>query len=125
MNVTSDAGICHQDLYLMYIKFRLAFNTIDRDKLLRTMYDLGSPTDAIEMKASLYTDATTRINLDFALTDLIELGRGTIPGDMPLPIKFDPASLTLPEVRTELNYYKDNNDYRKPDRRHTTFDASG
>ena len=72
----------------MYIKFRLAFNTIDRDKLLRTMYDLGSPTDAIEMKASLYTDATTRINLDFALTDLIELGRGTIPGDMPLPIMF-------------------------------------
>ncbi len=72
----------------MYIKFRLAFNTIDRDKLLRTMYDLGSPTDAIKMKANLYTDATTRINLDFALTDLIELGRGTIPGDMPLPIMF-------------------------------------
>lgn len=28
--------------------------------------------------------------------------------------KFDPALLTVPEIRLELNYYKDNNDYRGP-----------
>ena len=28
--------------------------------------------------------------------------------------KFNPADLTLPEIRAELNYYKDNNDYRGP-----------
>ena len=52
------------------------------------MYDLGFPTDAIEVIADLYTDATTRIKLDFAMTDLIELGRGTIQGDIPSPILF-------------------------------------
>lgn len=80
MNVTSDTEICHQDLYLLYTDFRSAFNTVNDDKLLNTMYDLGSPTDATGVKASLYTDATTRINLNFALTDHIELGRGTMQG---------------------------------------------
>ncbi len=28
--------------------------------------------------------------------------------------KFDPALLTVPEIRLELNFYKDNNDYRGP-----------
>lgn len=28
--------------------------------------------------------------------------------------KFDPALLTVSEIRLELNYYKDNNDYRGP-----------
>ena len=28
--------------------------------------------------------------------------------------KFDPTLLTVSEIRSELNYYKDNNDYRGP-----------
>ena len=88
MNVASDTKICHQDLYLLYMDFRSAFITVNDDKLLHTMYDLGSPTDATGVKASLNTDATTRINLDFALTDHIELGRGTMQGDISLPILF-------------------------------------
>ena len=37
MNDVSDAKICHQDLYLLYIDFSSACNTIDLDKLLCTM----------------------------------------------------------------------------------------
>ena len=40
------------------------------------------------MVADLYTDAVTRIKLNFAVTDPIELGRGTIQVDMPSPILF-------------------------------------
>ena len=56
MNVMSDAKICHQDLYLLYIDFSSAFNTIDHDKLLCIMHDLGSPPAAIEVVADLYTN---------------------------------------------------------------------
>ena len=88
MNVMSDAKICHQDLYLLYIDFSSAFNTIDHDKLLCIMHDLGFPPAAIEVVADLYTNAVTRIKLNFAVTDPIELGRGTIQGDIPSPILF-------------------------------------
>ena len=40
------------------------------------------------MVADLYTNAITRIKLNFAVTDPIELGRGTIQGDIPSPILF-------------------------------------
>ena len=88
MNVMSDAKICHQDLYLLYIDFSSAFNTIDHDKLLCIMHDLGFPPAAIEVVADLYTNAVTRSKLNFAVTDPIELGRGTIQGDIPSPILF-------------------------------------
>ena len=72
MAVMSDAKICHQDLYLLYIDFSSAFNTIDHDKLLCIMHDLGFPPAAIEVVADLYTDAVTRIKLNFAVTGHIE-----------------------------------------------------
>lgn len=52
------------------------------------MHDLGFPPAAIEVVADLYTNAVTRIKLNFAVTDPIELGRGTIQGDIPSPILF-------------------------------------
>ena len=84
----SDAKICHQDLYLLYVDFSSAFNTIDHDKLLCIMHDLGFPPDAIEVVADLYTNAVTRIELNFAVTDPTELSRGTIQGYIPSPILF-------------------------------------
>lgn len=43
MNVTSDAKMSHQDLCTIYVDFGSAFNTIDHDKLLCIMQDLGFP----------------------------------------------------------------------------------
>ncbi len=68
MNITSDAKISQQDLYLLYVDFSSEFNTIDHDKLLCIMHDLGFPEDAIEVIAELYTDAITKIKLYFAGT---------------------------------------------------------
>ena len=52
------------------------------------MYNLGFPTNAIDVVADSYTNATTRVKLDFAMTNLIDLGRGTIQGGIPPPILF-------------------------------------
>ena len=45
-NVLSDAKLFGEDIYLMYVDFSSAFNTIDHDKLLIIMYDLGFPKTA-------------------------------------------------------------------------------
>ena len=88
MNVMSDARISHQDLYILYVDFSSAFNTIDHDKLLCIMHDLGFPADAIHVIADLYTDAVTKIRLYFAETDRVEIERGTIQGDTLSPLLF-------------------------------------
>ena len=43
MNIMSHA-ISQQDLYLLYVDFSSAFDTIDHDKLLYIMHDLGFPS---------------------------------------------------------------------------------
>ena len=58
-NVLSDAKLFGEDIYLMYVDFSSAFNTIDHDKLLIIMYDLGFPVDCIEAVKNLYQDAET------------------------------------------------------------------
>ena len=88
MNVLSDAKLCGQNLYMLYIDFSSAFNTIDHDKLLQIMYDLGFPTDAVNVIANLYTNATTKIKLAAGLTDEINIDRGTIQGDTLSPLLF-------------------------------------
>ena len=88
MNVLSDAKSTEQDLYMLYVNFSSAFNTIDHDKLLQIMYNLGFPTDAISVIANLYTNATTRIKLPAGMPDPIDINRGTIQGDTLSPLLF-------------------------------------
>ncbi len=77
----SDAKISQQDLYLLYVEFSSLLNTIDHDKLLCIMHDLGFPDDNFEVIAELYTDAITKIKLYIAETGPIKIERGTKQGD--------------------------------------------
>eukprot|EP00878_Enallax_costatus_P013234 GHUV01013835.1.p1 GENE.GHUV01013835.1~~GHUV01013835.1.p1 ORF type:complete len:792 (+),score=93.90 GHUV01013835.1:76-2451(+) len=52
------------------------------------LYDLGYPTDAIEVVKDLYSNATTRIKTPYGPTQAIELQRGTIQGDSLSPFLF-------------------------------------
>ena len=88
MNIMSDAKISQQDLNVLYVDFSSAFNTVDHNKLLCIMHDLGFPEDAIEVIAELYTDAITKIKLDFAETGPLKIERGTIQGDTLSPLRF-------------------------------------
>jgi hypothetical protein len=54
-----DAKLSQQDLYTLKVDFSSAFNMTDHDITLQIMYDLGFPTDAIEVVKNIYTHATT------------------------------------------------------------------
>ncbi len=88
MNVLSDAKLSEQNLFMLYIDFSSAFNTIDHDKLLQIMYDLGFPTDAINVIEDLYTNATTQVKLPMGKTDADNTNRRTIQGDSVSPFLF-------------------------------------
>ena len=63
VHVLSDTKLFGEGIYLMYVDFSSAFNTIDHDKLLIITYDLGFPVDCLEqlheVAKNLYQDAET------------------------------------------------------------------
>ena len=63
VNVLSDAKLTEQNLFMLYMGSSSAFNTINHDKLLLIMYDLGVPTDATNVIEDLYTNTTACIKL--------------------------------------------------------------
>ncbi len=64
----TDAKISQQDLYLLYVDVSSEFNTIDYDKLLCIMHNLGFAEDVNEVIAELYNNAITNIRLHVAKT---------------------------------------------------------
>jgi hypothetical protein len=84
-----DAFHFKQDLYVMYIDFTSAFNTVDHIKLHRIMLDLGFPTDVVAIIADLYVNATSVVQVgNFGSTHPIPVRRGTIQGDILSPFLF-------------------------------------
>jgi len=56
-SVLTDARLAGRNIYYLFVDFSSAFNTVDHDKLLIVMHDLGFPIDCIEVIKDLYTDA--------------------------------------------------------------------
>ena len=83
-----DAKLYKQDVYALIVNLTFAFNTTDHDKLLIIMFDLGFPTDAIDVVKNLYYQAHTRIRLPSGCTGDIPVRRGTIQGDTLSPFLF-------------------------------------
>ena len=63
IHVIEDAANYHQDLYIAYFDFTSAFNMVDHDRHMRTMYDLSFTKDAIYARKPLPT-STSRGRLD-------------------------------------------------------------
>lgn len=83
-----DAYWFKQDIYLMQADMTEAFDTISHDKLLCILYDLGFPTDAIEVVKDLYTNAKTKFRTPHGCTEALPIDRGTIQGDSLSPFLF-------------------------------------
>eukprot|EP00798_Chlamydomonas_sp_ICE-L_P006926 gene6926-biopygen13450 len=83
-----DAAHSKRDLFAAYFDFSSAFNMVDHDKLLQTMYDLGIPVDVIETVKGIYNWATTHMYLNNTQGKPIQITRGTIQGDTLSPLLF-------------------------------------
>lgn len=60
LNVYEDARLSTQNVYAVYIDYSNAFNTINQDKLLQVLFDLGFPNVAIDAVKGIYCGAMTR-----------------------------------------------------------------
>jgi Reverse transcriptase (RNA-dependent DNA polymerase) len=83
-----DAKITGQDMYTMQVDFSSAFNMTDHDLTLQILYDLGFPTDAIEVVKDIYTNATTTYKTAYGKTGPVPVDRGTLQGDTLSPFLF-------------------------------------
>lgn len=76
-------------IYLTYIDFKNAFNSIDHPRLLATMDDLEYPLDAIELIGNIYIKSSTSFRgTHFTTTPPIQISRGIIHEDTLSPYLF-------------------------------------
>ena len=88
VSIIEDAALTHQDLYVMYIDFSNAFNTVDHTRMQEIMLMLGFSHTATQAVMSLYRGATTRVVSAAGTTTPIHICRGTIQGDTLSPFLF-------------------------------------
>ena len=83
-----DARATNQDIYLLMVDFTCAFNTINQEKLIQIMVDLGFTRDAADNVKELYTNASTCFLTPGGRTDPVPVERGTLQGDSLSPFLF-------------------------------------
>ena len=84
-----DARLTNQDIYILYIDFKNAFDSIDHARLLAIIKDLGYPQDVVALVGNIYSQLTsTFIGEYFDKTQPILIQRGTIQVDTLRPYLF-------------------------------------
>jgi len=57
-----DAKPFENDIFALIVDF-ITYDTIEHDRMLWIMYNLGFPTDAVDTVKNLYEDATTQVRV--------------------------------------------------------------
>ncbi len=83
-----DAQLSGQDIFLTYIDFSSAFNTISHAHLRTILEWMHYPQDAIRAVMSVYDQAQTTVSTRAGRTPPIHVQRGTIQGDTLSPLIF-------------------------------------
>lgn len=91
VNLIEDSSLHSQNLYVLFVDFSSAFNTILHDRLFTIMQALGFPADAVAIVRAMYSVTTTSVVVSRrtrVMTPPIPIGRGTIQGDCLSPLLF-------------------------------------
>jgi ribonuclease HI len=83
-----DARFQQQDLFLVQVDLKEAFDTIDHEFMYKIMRDLGYPRDAIQVVRGMYENAFTELVTPYGNTPPIRVQRGTLQGDSLSPFLF-------------------------------------
>ena len=83
-----DARLTGQDIFLLLVDLKEAFDTIDHQKMYKILTDLGYPADAVHVVRGLYESAFTTVVTPHGTTAPIKVQRGTLQGDSLSPFLF-------------------------------------
>jgi ribonuclease HI len=86
--ILEDARLTGQDLFLVMVDLKEAFDTIDHSRMLKIVKDLGYPADVIQVIQGLYSNAYTKVQTPYGPTEPIKIQRGTLQGDSLSPFLF-------------------------------------
>ena len=79
------ARATQKPMYLVFVDFKKAFDTVNRAKLFRRLLEMGISTQFVEALRALYTDLVAKVRNH---PDLIPLERGVKQGDPLSPLLF-------------------------------------
>ena len=77
------------DVYLCFIDYRKAFDTVVQEVLWKVMADMGFPIHIIDLIKNLYTSQKATVRTTHGLTDFFEIGQGVRQGCILSPYLFN------------------------------------
>jgi len=79
------------DVYQLYVDFRQAYDSIDREKLYTIMLDFNIPRKLVRLTRLTMENSESRVNIQGNLTDPFKLNQGLKQGDGLAPMLFNLA----------------------------------
>ena len=78
-----------KEVYLTFIDYNKAFDTVDHRMLFETMIEIGIPYHLVQLIEGLYINQEAAVRWNGQLTDLFQIGQGTRQRCNVSPTEFD------------------------------------
>ena len=73
---------------MVFVDFRKAFDTINRQKIIKILTAYGIPTQIVQAISDMYMDTRARVQTPDGLTDEFQIKTGVLQGDTLAPYLF-------------------------------------
>jgi sorting nexin-29 len=78
-------------VYQIYVDFKQAYDSIQREKFYTIMYEFGLPPKLVRPVRATMTGTETQVNVQTELTNTFEISKGLKQGDELAPMLFNLA----------------------------------
>lgn len=89
-------------LYITFVDFKKAFNSIDRRKMFEILHHYGIPIKLVSAIKTIYNNSKSAVLVEGELTDEFDITTGVLQGDTLAPFLFIVIDYVL--KNTELNH---------------------